>query len=554
MSKAWLIECLDSSNSAIRDELIPILEAMGNEAARRAFLRRTAGRDLRLFLRWLIGFEEGGRQLLDGEYGWDLCEDVQRTWDAWLRRKFTPGAPRGVQMTRNYLVARGHIKSSVITEGSSIWAMTRAHEMGGDIRLMVGSWNDDRATAFTRSIKSRIERQLAFYLLWPDLFWENPRRESDKWTESELLFKRTRPRKEANIEAHPAKSLPTQRHYEAVIWDDLVCPENVTTPEMIKYTEQQHDSALSLLEADGIELNVGTRWHYSDLNGKMIREHPSFQRRAIENGRVTFPEKYTLDALAVIERKQGPYLWNCNYLLDPVDPSRQELNPAWLIPVKREAVPLGNLLAVGVCIDPAYTKKIESDYSAVAAVGRDWQGRWWIIGGFRKKLLPHERPLAFLELAYELDKIWPVQWVREEASGMQNTDLHNMRVAQEQLIRERGVRRIPLLAHTKRVMTSKNDKIRELAGPLSRGEVHILESIPYVDHDGRPQDFRADITEEMIQFPLGSHDDALDALEDFTDYPMRGMEPPEAKTDFQRLEEEYLKQKDRERKLAGRGR
>ena len=87
------------------------------------------------------------------------------------------------------------------------------------------------AKAFLRQIKNELERNEWLKELFPEVLWEDPRK-APKWSEDEgIVVKRSSNPKESSVEAWGlVDGQPTSKHFGALVYDDIVTRESVTTP------------------------------------------------------------------------------------------------------------------------------------------------------------------------------------------------------------------------------------------------------------------------------------------------------------------------------------
>ncbi len=111
--------------------------------------------------------------------------------------------------------------------------------MLGDPEITVGIFSHSRpiAKAFLRQIKREFEGNALLQELFPHI---RPPAKGEKrtWSEDEgiIVKRRTNP-KEATIEAWGlVDGQPIGKHFGLLIYDDVVTPESVTTPDMIAKT------------------------------------------------------------------------------------------------------------------------------------------------------------------------------------------------------------------------------------------------------------------------------------------------------------------------------
>ncbi len=140
------------------------------------------------------------------------------------------------------LWAREHYKSTIITFGKSIQDILRSH---GDDPLeprecSIGIFSHTRSIAagFLGQIKSELETNTLLKYIFPDILYQDPEKESPSWSEQGgLLVKRKDNQKEMTVEAWGVvDSQPVSVHFTHLVFDDIVVPGSVTSPEMMMKT------------------------------------------------------------------------------------------------------------------------------------------------------------------------------------------------------------------------------------------------------------------------------------------------------------------------------
>jgi hypothetical protein len=151
------------------------------------------------------------------------------------------------------LWAREHYKSTIITFAGIIQEVLRDPE----ITVAIFSHTKPIAKAFLRQIQREFEANLDLKTLFPDILWSNPEKEARQWSlDGGITVKRKSNPKEATIEAHGlVDGQPTSRHFRLRVYNDVVVPESVYTPEQIERTTE----AWSL--SDNLGMEGGRRWH-----------------------------------------------------------------------------------------------------------------------------------------------------------------------------------------------------------------------------------------------------------------------------------------------------
>ena len=159
-----------------------------------------------------------------------------------------------------------------------------------------------------------------------------------------------------------------------------------------------------------------------------------------------------------------------------------------------------------ITVDPANSKKKTSDYTAMAvwALGRDHN--YYLIDGLRMRLNPTER----IDTLFALHRKWndltskPPK-VGYERYGMMS-DIHYIEEKQKN-----DNYRFPIVEIHSSIQ--KEERIRRLIPVMEQGRMWLPNDLFYKNHKGLPANFISDIVdEEMMLFPLSTHDDFIDAM------------------------------------------
>jgi hypothetical protein len=132
------------------------------------------------------------------------------------------------------LWAREHYKSTIITFAGSIQQMV----LDPESTIVIFSHTKPVARKFFNQIRTELETNDDLKRVYPDIFWDDPRKESPRWSEDKgIVVKRLLNPKEATLEAYGlVDGMPTGGHWRLRIYDDVVVPESVTSPEMVAKT------------------------------------------------------------------------------------------------------------------------------------------------------------------------------------------------------------------------------------------------------------------------------------------------------------------------------
>jgi hypothetical protein len=308
------------------------------------------------------------------------------------------------------LWARYHFKSSTITFAGVI------QEVLNDPEITVGlfSFNRPLAKKFLNQIKVEFEHNGTIKRLYSDVLWDRPDRQSPKWSEDEgIVVKRQGNPREATIEAHGlTDSLPTGRHFQLRVYDDIVTEKSVTSPEMIEKTTERLELSYDLCTlGGGREWFCGTRYAYGDTY-QVIMERESVRPRiypATDDG--TFEGKPVLlspEAWEELKKKKGSHTIATQQLLNPIAGSALTFRPEDLrfYDVRPRTV------NCYIAVDAARSKKKSSDRTAMAVVLVDAHYNWFLVDGFCHRMNLSERWYNLMMLHRKWKRAPGVQMVK----------------------------------------------------------------------------------------------------------------------------------------------
>lgn len=226
------------------------------------------------------------------------------------------------------LWAREHYKSTIITFAGSIFRIIRSHGDGAliDREVTIGIFSHTKAIArggFLFQIKTELERNEHLKTVFDDIFWQEPRKEAVKWTlDDGISVKRKSNPKEQTVEGHGMiDGMPTGSHFVHVNYDDVVVPESVTTPDMIKKTTAAYEMSTNLGSENGSFSMAGTIYNFGDTymqlrkrNAVKVRVYPCTldgeENFTSDNCVLQSPEYLKQKRIA-----QGPYTFGTQMLL-----------------------------------------------------------------------------------------------------------------------------------------------------------------------------------------------------------------------------------------------
>ena len=371
-----------------------------------------------------------------------------------------------------------------------------------------------------REIKTHLEHNLRFRHLFGD--WVN---DENKWTETQVVLKtRTKVLKEPSVQVGSLDTSLVSQHYDIIIADDLVSRNNVGTKEQMDKTIQYWKDLLSLLEPNGLLLDIGTRWAMDDLHGHLLK-NKDYDRMVVScyqpDGTPTFPEKFTKEFLQQQEKEIGSYDFSCLWRNDPVDDQTAAFKRSLFENRFTPEMIVGKNLNTFITIDNAPSTKKGSDWQGIIVSSVDEQNNWYLRHVERFK----GNTPALIQKIIELYLYWhPIEIGVEQKAY---DDLIKPFLDDE--LQKRGV--YFTVKELKDKGIRKEDRIRgRLQGRFENKKIFLKKE---------PTDNTEDLVDELVRFPRSPNDDLSDALQyqddiSYKPYPVVELPPePEDKPLFE---------------------
>lgn len=399
------------------------------------------------------------------------------------------------------LWAREHYKSTIITVALSI------QDILNDPEETIGllSHTVTNAGKFLGQIKREFEINEPMKRCYPEVLYQNPEKESPSWSiENGLLVKRQTNPKEVTVEAGGVvKGQQIGKHYRKMVYDDIVTPDSVGTAEQIKKTTEMLRVSFNLGARGGHRRIIGTRYHMFDTYAELLKDGVAIPRiyAATVDGKADGQPRFLSPELLAQKRKEmGPYVFACQMLLNPVAEDAQGFKDAWLH-LWNGAEEHWRAMNRVILVDPASSKKKDSDYTVFAVVGWNVDQHLYLIHGIRARFNLTERTKTLFRLVRQYQPLFTAY----ERYGMQSDIEH----IQGEMDRENFHFNIQEIGG----QTAKPDRIRRLIPWFENGRFHLPAQSTFKDHEGKFHNFTTlFIEEEFTSFPVCAHDDMLDCL------------------------------------------
>lgn len=283
---------------------------------------------------------------------------------------------------------------------------------------------------------------------------------------------------------------------------DREAAESETIREKIKnwyksvaYTRLMPNAAIVIIQ---------TRWHEDDLSGWVEEEHRHEDWEILrlpaisKDNTALWPESYPLERLLVIERTIGPRDFQSLYQQNPRPVDGAVFKRQWL-------QYYGNLDARGmnrvILVDPASGKRKNNDYTTMWVIGLGQDGNRYILDLVRDRLNLTERAATL----FRLHRKWKPGEVRYEQYGLQ-ADIEHIKSRMDDMNY-----RFAIVEVAGRV--SKEDRVKRLVPLFQNGRIWMPHQLMYTDTRGEVVDLIHTFVEtEFLSFPVGRHDDMIDAL------------------------------------------
>lgn len=280
---------------------------------------------------------------------------------------------------------RSHFKSTSITFAGTIQEILRDPE----ITICIFSHSKGLSKSFLDQIKSEFERNKILQTVFPDIVYENPKRDSPRWSvDKGIILKRTSGKASPTLMASGVvDGQPTGMHFDLRVYDDLVTAESVSTPEQVEKTTNMLALSQNLGNTTGESRAwyIGTRYSFGDTYQDMI------DKGSVKVRKYTATDDGTLDGNPVFMTPEKWEEWklpqttatlNCQMMQNPLASNSAMFNVNKLKGYEIRPA----LMNIYILCDPASTMKTGSDKTAMVVIGYDALRRKFLLDGFHHKM------------------------------------------------------------------------------------------------------------------------------------------------------------------------
>lgn len=387
-----------------------------------------------------------------------------------------------------------HGKSMLASEFFPAWYMGR----NPDHYVVTATYAQELADDFGRKVKNQIEDG-GFQAIFPGVGLADDSKSAKRFhIEGSLGGYEHHLSQRGAFYAVGVGGPLTGRGAHLLLIDDPVKNREDADSEVIrKKTKDWYTStAYTRLMPGGRIVLIQTRWHEDDLSGWLLADHQHegwvvLDLPAIDdNGAALWPEQYPIEALEKIKLAIGPRDWSALYQQRPSPETGDYFKREWLIPVDENLIPhKANMMIYGGS-DYAVTAD-GGDYTVHAVVGVDHTGRMYLLDLWRQQAASDVWVDAFCAL---VRKWKPVGWAEETGqikSGVGPFLVKRMLETGSYTVREQFPTR-----------GDKAVRAQSIRGRMAMQGLHVPRNAPWL----------ADFVSELMSFPVGVHDDQVDAM------------------------------------------
>lgn len=385
-----------------------------------------------------------------------------------------------------------HGKSMLASEFFPAWYIGR----NPDHYVVTATYAQELADDFGRKVKNQIEDE-AYKAIFPGVSLADDSKSAKRFHIDGSLggYEHSTGQRGAFYAVGVGGPLTGRGAHLLLIDDPVKNREDAESEVIRKKTKDWYTStAYTRLMPGGRIVIIQTRWHEDDLAGWLQEEHKHegwvvLNLPAInEAGEALWPDQYDVEALEKIKRALPPRDWSALYQQSPSPDTGDYFKREWINLV--DFKPAIETLSIYGGSDYAVTSD-GGDYTVHAVVGVDHEGRLWLLDLWRQQASSDRWVDAFCDL---VRKWKPIGWAEETGqikSGVGPFLSKRMMETGSYVAREQFPTR-----------GDKGVRAQSIRGRMALSGLFVHKDAPFV----------SDLISEMMSFPVGVHDDQVDAI------------------------------------------
>lgn len=311
--------------------------------------------------------------------------------------------------------------------------------------------------------------------------------------------------REPSVTASSLATIQVGPHYDEIIADDLHSEHNSKTKDQVEQVIRHIKLLFSLLEPGGRLIVIGTRWSDFDAYQWIIDElNFTVLTRAAYNpdGSLFFPERLDLPFLKAQRSIQGPYIFNCQYMNDPI-PSEEDQH--FIKSYFRYYREYPTDLDIYITADPALPGSNRQDYFAIVVAGISRSNDMYILDTF----YGHWSPNKAIDMMMMACKKWKEKKIKQGEKEVKvgkvkalaiETNIFQKLFKYNIQLRMKKDNDFYRVVEVKHYTESKTERILALQPRYEQGTVHHHASMR-----------GGELEEELLRFPKGKKKDLADA-------------------------------------------
>lgn len=424
----------------------------------------------------------------------------------------------GPQQWKLFVGSRGILKTSVLTIGHAIQIALN----DPDARILIVQANEDAARCTLGMIRSLWESCILLRDLFPEKIPSPRAMQSGKWSDKWLQLNSPRIYPDPTYRAAGAGTNLTGTHWTHIKRDDIVSArkDSVTgeliapPPEDVEKAIGMHKLTLGIMvdpEKTKVD-DICNRWAVYDFVRYLLDNEPYLDPDnerylymklscGYAENKPIWPQRYSMNSLEEIKRKQGSFYFATQYECEPMDSTRAVFHRKDLRFYTEEGsevyakLPPIEKLRIYAVMDQAQKISLKACYTAIVVVGIDESNNWYVLDTLRERVGSVDKIDAIFQLADRWN-IYGANIFGIEANLAQNILVEW--INDEQKKRGKALNVMPLKPPNN---MSKDARIEALSPYFEQHRIFL--------RAGGKQD---DLLRELLDFPFGKYRDLIDAL------------------------------------------